>query len=196
MEYKMEQWKGTKCQSGYINKQKKFQFAMLMLYVLIGVGLFLIGLAVHKTRANLFTVLGILMVLPAAKRVIALVLMVPRKSVERERFEKVRAALPESAALLTDYVFTSTEKVMSLDFVIVMNKNVYGIKDGKKTDDAYVEKYLSETISAEARGYRVQLFENDEAFLKMLKRSERKEAAPEECSLQEKVVHDLTIIAV
>ena len=83
----MEQWKGTKCQFGYINKQKKFQFAMLMLYVLIGVGLFLIGLAVHKTRANLFTVLGILMVLPAAKRVIALVLMVPRKSVEKERFE-------------------------------------------------------------------------------------------------------------
>ena len=31
MEYKMEQWKGTKCQFGYINKQKKFQFAMLML---------------------------------------------------------------------------------------------------------------------------------------------------------------------
>lgn len=121
----MEQWKGIKCQSGYINKQKKFQFAMLMLYVLIGVGLFLIGLAVHKTRANLFTVLGILMVLPAAKRVIALVLMVPRKSVERERFEKVRAALPESAALLTDYVFTSTEKVMSLDFVIVMNKSIW-----------------------------------------------------------------------
>ena len=45
MEYKMEQWKGTKCQFGYINKQKKFQFAMLMLYVLIGVGLFLIGFA-------------------------------------------------------------------------------------------------------------------------------------------------------
>ena len=167
---------------------------MLMLYVLIGVGLFLIGLAVHKTRANLFTVLGILMVLPAAKRVIALVLMVPRKSVEKERFEKVQGALPESAALLT--VFTSTEKVMSLDFVIVMNKNVYGIKDGKKTDDAYVEKYLSETISAAARGYRVQLFENEEAFLKMLKRSERKEETAEERSLQEKVVHDLTIIAV
>ena len=196
MEYDMEQWKGTKCQFGYTNKQKRFQFAMLMLYVLIGVGLFLIGLAVHKTRANLFTVLGILMVLPAAKRVIALVLMVPRKSVEKERFEKVRAALPESAALLTDYVFTSTEKVMSLDFVIVMNKNVYGIKDGKKTDDAYVGNYLSETISADARGYRVQLFENEEAFLKMLKRSERKEETAEERSLQEKVVHDLTIIAV
>lgn len=169
---------------------------MLMLYVLIGVGLFLIGLAVHKTRANLFTVLGILMVLPAAKRVIALVLMVPRKSVEKERFEKVRAVLPESAAILTDYVFTSTEKVMALDFVIVMNKNVYGIKGGKKTDDTYVEKYLSETISAGTRGYRVQLFENDEAFLAMLKRSERKETAPEERSVQEKVVHDLTIIAV
>ena len=192
----MERWKGTKCQFGYINKQKKFQFAMLMLYVLIGVGLFLIGLAVHKTQANLFTVLGILMVLPAAKRVIALVLMVPRKSVGKERFEKVQEALPESAAILTDYVFTSTEKVMSLDFVIVMNKNVYGIKDQKKTDDAYVEKYLSETISAAARGYRVQLFENDDAFLAMLKRSERKETAPEERPVQDKIVHDLTIIAV
>lgn len=192
----MERWKGTKCQFGYINKQKKFQFAMLMLYVLIGVVLFLIGLAVHKTQANLFTVLGILMVLPAAKRVIALVLMVPRKSVGKERFEKVQEALPESAAILTDYVFTSTEKVMSLDFVIVMNKNVYGIKDQKKTDDAYVEKYLSETISAGARGYRVQLFENDDAFLAMLKRSERKETAPEERPVQDKIVHDLTIIAV
>mgnify|MGYP006972490360 FL=1 len=192
----MERWKGTKCGFGYINKQKKFQFAMLMLYVLIGVGLFLIGLAVHKTRANLFTVLGILMVLPAAKRVIALVLMVPRKSVGKERFEKVQEALPESAVLLTDYVFTSTEKVMSLDFVIVMNKNIYGIKNGKKTDDAYVEKYLSETISAGARGYRVQLFENDAAFLAMLKRSERIETAPEERPVQDKIVHDLTIIAV
>ena len=48
----------------------------------------------------------------------------------------------------------------------------------------------------EARGYRVQLFENEEAFLKMLKRSERKEETAEERSLQEKVVHDLTIIAV
>lgn len=192
----MEKWKGTKCQFGYINKQKKFQFAMLLFYALIGVGLFLIGLAVHKTRANLFTVLGILMVLPAAKRVIALVLMMPRKSVEKERFENMQAALPKSAFLLTDYVFTSTEKVMSLDFVIVMNKTVYGIKDGKRMDDAYVENYLAETISAQTRGYRVRLFENEEAFLAMLNRSGRKEDADEEASLQEKVVHDLTIIAV
>lgn len=192
----MEKWKGTKCQFGYINKQKKFQFAMLLFYALIGVGLFLIGLAVHKTRANLFTVLGILMVLPAAKRVIALVLMMPRKSVEKKRFENMQAALPKSASLLTDYVFTSTEKVMSLDFVIVMNKTVYGIKDGKKMDDAYVENYLAETISAQTRGYRVRLFENEEAFLAMLNRSGRKEDADEEASLQEKVVHDLTIIAV
>ena len=196
MEYMMERWKGTKCGFGYINKQKKFQFAMLMLYVLIGVGLFLIGLAVHKTRANLFTVLGIIMVLPAAKRVIALVLMLPRRSVSKERYEAMKKELPENAVLLTDYVFTSTEKVMSLDFVIVMKNHLYGIKDGKKIQEDYVKNYLSDTINASARGYHVQLLDTDEAFYAMLKRNQNAEEKEDNLSLQEKVVHDLNIIAV
>ncbi|MGN1206381.1 MAG: hypothetical protein ACI4SQ_05270 [Eubacterium sp.] len=192
----MEQWKGKKCQFGYINKQKRFQFAMLMLFVIIGVGLFFVGLAVHKTRANLFTVLGILMVLPAAKRVIALVLMVPRKSVSKERYEAMKAALPQGAALLTDYVFTSTEKVMSLDFVVVMHGHLYGIKDGRQMQEDYVKKYLSDTISASSRGYHVQLFDTDDAFYAVLKRNQGGEESADNLSLQEKVVHDLQIIAV
>ena len=77
----MEKFKGTKCECGYIHKQKVFQSLMILLFTAIGVGLFLIGLAITGTRANVFTVLGILMVLPGAKRVIAVVVMLPHKSV-------------------------------------------------------------------------------------------------------------------
>ena len=191
----MERWKGTKGQFGYIKKQKKFQFGMLLLFVAIGIGLFFVGLLVHKTRANLFTVLGILMVLPAAKRVIALVLMMPRHSVGKEQFDRMKGALPEGADLLTDYVFTSTEKVMALDFVIVMNKNVYGINGNKKMEDDYVKTYLKETISASSRGYQVHLLDSEKAFYDRLKK-QGNPTITEKDSMQEKVVHDLLVIAV
>lgn len=160
----MKNIKGTKCEFGYIGKQKVFQSLMLLLYIAIGVGLFLVGYLITRTRANVFTVLGILMVLPGAKRVIALVLMLPRKSVGQERYDKIKETISAEAALLTDYVFTSPDKVMSFDFVIVQNKNVMGILSEKKQDVTYITDYLQKGIDGTASGYRVRTFASDEEF--------------------------------
>lgn len=202
----MKKLKGTKCEFGYISSQKKFQALMLLLYIAIGVGLFLTGFLITGTRANLFTVLGILMALPGAKRVIALVVMVPRKSVEKERYDKMRSALSKESGLLTDYVFTSPDKVMNLDFVVVDQKNVMGIlgKDGQ--DVKYMTDYLQKGIDETVSGCDVRIFFTDEDFYKFYeKRStsetttgdmspdEIEEAGNEE---QEEIIKYLKILAV
>lgn len=169
----MEKWKGTKCEPGYIHRQKRFQTIMLLVFIAVGIGLFLIGYLATGTRANVFTVLAILMVLPGAKRVIALVVMLPRQSVVQERYDRMRKTLPPDAVLLTDYVFTSSEKIMNLDFVIIKDHDVIGIQSSygnsrSRTNGMkdYMKNYLQKGIAGVAEGYRVKLYDSDESFYK------------------------------
>ncbi len=196
----MEKLTGTKCGCGYIHKQKIFQSLMILLFIAIGIGLFLIGLAITGTRANVFTVLGILMVLPGAKRVIALVVMLPYRSVEQERFDKIKEMVSEDAVLLTDYVFTSTEKIMHLDFVIVDQGNIIGVKDAKKKNAEYMQEYLQKGVSAVATSYNVKLCDSDKEMKQFYDRmlSSKKEVglSEEEKKRQEAVVSYLKVLAV
>lgn len=185
----MNQWKGTKCEPGYIQRQKRFQAVMLLVFIAIGIGLFLIGFVATKTRANVFTVLAILMVLPGAKRVIALVVMAPRRSVEQKRYDRMREALSPDAVLLTDYVFTSSEKIMNLDFVIVEGREVIGIRsvnERKRTRETgeYMKDYLEKGIAGVADGYRVNILDSDESFFRQYKRDGRAEGTTVETDVE------------
>lgn len=196
----MEKIKGTKCEFGYIQKQKVFQSLMLLLFVAVGVGLFVAGLLITGTRANIFTVLGILMVLPAAKRIIALVVMVPRKSVDKGRYDQMRQTVAEEGILYTDYVFTSPDKIMSFDFLIIQNQNVMGILSEKKQDEAYILDYLKKSVESQTSGYQVKLFSSDEEFykfyLKLTEGSGSQERDGDFLAGQDKVSEYLKILAV
>ncbi len=169
---RMDRWRGIKCEPDYIRKQKIFQSCVLLAFIAAAVGLFLIGFLITKTRANIFTVLAILTALPAAKRVIALVVMLPRRSVERERYDRMKSAVSPDEALLTDYVFTSADKVMSLDFVIIGGQTVTGVCPGGHAADSaagkrereYMLDYLSKVVHEAAPEYRIRLEETDEKF--------------------------------
>ncbi len=188
----MERLRGVKCEYGYIHKQKIFQGLVLLLYIAIGIGFFLLGLFVTGTRANVFTVMGILMVLPGAKRVIALVVMLPQKSVSPERYEKIRSAVREGEILLMDYVFTSEEKIMSLDYVVIHADQVWGVKDTKKQDMAYMTEYLQKHAEGVLPGCKVRLFDSEDEFYRFYRRTvEGKE--PEN---SEKLADCLKILAV
>ncbi len=196
----MEKIKGTKCEFGYIQKQKIFQSLMLLLFVAVGVGLFVTGLLITGTRANIFTVLGILMVLPATKRIISLVVMVPRRSVDKDRYDRMRETVAEEGILYTDYVFTSPDKIMSFDFLIIQNQNVMGILSEKKQEEAYILEYLQKGVDNQASGYQVKLFSSDAEFYKfyrrLTERSSKQERDEEYMAGQDKVSEYLKILAV
>lgn len=195
----MEKIKGRKCEFGYIQKQKTFQSLMLLLFVAVGVGLFLAGLLITGTRANIFTVLGILMVLPAAKRIIALVVMVPRRSVDKDRYDQMRETVSEEGVLYTDYVFTSPDKIMSFDFLIIQNQNVMGVLSEKKQEQAYILDYLQKGVDSQVSGYHVKLFSSDEEFYKFYRRmagEDSQERDEESVAKQDKVSEYLKVLAV
>lgn len=109
-----------KCTLGYLTKRKKAEILWIVFFVVLGVAIFLTGYLWSGVRANIFTVMAVLLVLPAAKHLVALIAMFRKKGVTKERYDKVKTAAGQ-AVLYTDYVFTSTEKIMHLDFLLVKN---------------------------------------------------------------------------
>ena len=163
---------------GYIKDRKKVSVFWLILCILVGVAIFVAGYYLNnKTRANVFTVVAILMVLPAAKRVIALIVLLRKKGTSKERFDAICQAAPE-ALVKADYVFTSTDKIMHLDILVIRNGFVLGVIAPSRQDVRYLKKYIAECAN-KAGGYKAKLFKNDEELIRFLKKSEASEQNPE-----------------
>lgn len=163
-----------KCEPGYISHNKKINILWLIGFVLIAIGIFLIGYLWMHTRANIFTVLAVLMVLPAAKRVVALVVMMPRKEIDRKRYDEMKDLAGDSV-LFTDYVFTSTEKIMHLDFLLIRAGHVLAVPAKSVQDIEYMKKYLTDSVHKIVPDYPVEVFDRDEEMQEALKALEQSE---------------------
>lgn len=181
-----------KCCPGYISSRKKISSLWLVFYTAIAAAIFMAGYLWTHTRANIFTVFAVLLVLPAAKRVVNLVVMLPKKGVSAERYARMEKEAGE-AVILTDYVFSSTEKIMHLDFVVLKNCNVIAVVAGSEQDVEYMKKYFTDCVHRFASDYHVRFFEKDDEAIKQFSRLSQAEAEPE---TEEKLVEHLRSMAV
>ena len=181
-----------KCQVGYIKQEKKVNWLWLLAFIVIALAVFIAGYLWTHTRANVFTVLSVLMVLPAAKRVVGLVVFLPRKGVDRARYEFIHSKAKEGI-LLAEYVFTSTEKIMHLDFVLIWKGKTLAVVAPSIQDKNYMIHYLEENVHRIAKEYEVKVFEKDEELLDFLEKNSGGDLTVES---DEKVAAHLRTLAV
>ncbi|MEE3467822.1 MAG: hypothetical protein VZQ83_05220 [Eubacterium sp.] len=257
-----------KSNPGYIRQYRKINLIWLLVWVLIGVGIFTTGWLIWHTRANILTVLAVLSVLPGAKRIVALIAAGRKKSVSLERCRQVETAVenyiyagdldlhefePDEEAeedtpaaeeeaqapaeegaeataeetqvpaaegaeataeetqapaaegaeataeetqapaeevavkpprrgrspyeepeipwnvIFTDYIFTSTEKIMMLDFMVVMGGTIFILPSSTNQDQDYVKKYLTDGIQKWSTVFDIRFVWDDEKLLAGLK---------------------------
>lgn len=185
---------------GYITEKKKSYLKKTILYILIGLIIFVVGYFLNKrSTANVFTVLAILMVLPGAKAVVAWIVFFPFQSVGKERYEKVYEVLarkvqtPRSMSqamvdtkiledilqLYTDVVFTSPQKVMNLDFLVVSDHRILALAGKEKQDLSYMETYLKEGLLGKKSPFGVKIYDNADQFMKAVQALEIRETTKE-----------------
>ena len=127
--------------------------------LLVGILMFIVGLFMNQfERSNLLTMLAILMVLPATKYFVGFIVVLPYKSVSRERYEHIKSLISDNTILFTDMVFTSPDKVMNLDFMIITDNQLIGLLGKKKQDIKYTL-----TVN-KIEGYTVKIFEDEKKF--------------------------------
>jgi len=71
--------------------------------------------------------------------------------------------------IFTDYIFTSTEKIMMLDFMVVTGGTIFILPSSINKDQDYVKKYLTDGIKKWSTVFDIKFVWDDEKLLAGLK---------------------------
>lgn len=175
-----------KMEYGYIDQKKKQLLLYMIGIALVGVAFFLFGLVLNKgDLANIFSVVAILFVIPAARYLTVWVVLAPYKSPSKDAYKEMKEYVEGHGLLITDLVFTSTERPMQLEYMVLAGEHAYcykkplNIKDGKQpTRDQLdkrrkfiktTEEYLNKHFETEKLSYHAKIWEDETAFRKAIK---------------------------
>ena len=93
---------------GYLNYRKKLNLIKMIVSFAVVAAVLIIGFIVYKTRANIFTVAAIVLVLPAAKMAVAYFVVLPHKPADNELKEKVESK-SGSLGVYYDLIFSNSK---------------------------------------------------------------------------------------
>ena len=141
---------------GYLKNKKKDALMHTILMVAIGVAIFVIGLLLNKMETiNIFTVLAFLMVLPAAKSFVNVIVLFPYQSINIETKQRLEKYAREQDILLYDVVFTSSERIMHLDCIFITGHQIIGYTSRKKDNLKVIEDYLKKELKSRCISFSV-----------------------------------------
>ncbi len=143
---------------GYLKQRKQKALSGTILMVLIGIAIFVVGLLLNKMEAtNLFTVIAVCMVMPAAKYFVSYVVLFPYKPMSLETKERLASYAREKDSVLYDVVFTSSEKVMHLDCIYVTGHQIIGYTSRAKDRTQVIQEYFKKEVKNRCLSYAVYM---------------------------------------
>lgn len=153
---------------GYLKSQRRIETAKTIILFVLVATVFLVGYLTTKTKANLFTVVAVVSVLPAAKQMTTTILFYKYSSGSRETYEKIDKAVKD-ATTLSDIVITSYDKIGELLHVAIVGKTIIAYSEKEKTDEKYMTDYIKGILEKNGyTGISVKIFKNKENYLARL----------------------------
>lgn len=135
-----------KGEAGYLNaKTKEAIFRTIVEFAIVLI-IFATGYFTTKTRLNILTVAAVLGCLPASRALVSVIMLVPRKSIEKEKAEEI-AEKTSSLTTSYDMVLTSYEKIMPVECIVIHNQTVVGYSGNEKTDGNSVSASIKGRLS-------------------------------------------------
>lgn len=179
---------------GYVDTYKKHQLKKVLMWVGFIVAIIIVGFIVFKTRKNYATILAVLLVLPAAKTLVAYIIMIPFKTDKQEYYQEVSKLINDKMTLLSDLVVTKYEGVMMYSLVVIIQGNVYAFVHPQKIKVNQLKSYMTTIVRQCGGDQDAEIFESFDDFkMKISKLS--KEAAETEYD-NSMLVNTLKAIAV
>lgn len=169
--------KKEKGQYGYIQYKKIYQLLLTFGCLVLVMGILFGGLIYYKTISNVFTVMAVVLVIPAAKFGVGYIVLIPYKSPDESLYNQL---LSDKYTLMSDLVITSEQKIMGVSLAAIKAKRVYCYITDKKTDLADTERYLKEILNKEFQGVAVKNYSDYDKFKKAVFGLETLESDPKD----------------
>ena len=155
----------TKGDYGYLRRQQ--QKIGLLTGVLYAVALimYFTAKAYFKTNQNLFTILAVVVLLPAAKQTVNLIMLLRAGECPDGIHQKVERHVGSLDAAY-DLYFTSEKKNFNIRHLAVGGKSIAAYSNDPKCDPAAGEQHIRQMLQANGiHGYQVKIFTNLSSYL-------------------------------
>lgn len=168
--------KKKKFEKGYLTQRKSKLWFNIILNLIFAIAIFILGLFLNKMQArNIFSVIAMLFILPIARSLSILVVLVGNKELLESELAPIEENIKGKGLLLYSPVFTSKEKSMYLDLIALFDGRVVGFlkkstdakkilkrKDNIEAAKAYIDTHLKN----QGRGETIVIYEDAEKFMR------------------------------
>lgn len=145
---------------GFIRSRRKIEVLRTVLMFALSLAVFLIGYSVTKTRANLFTVVAVLGILPASKCAVSMIMFLKSKTGSKEAYDEIAAHMDGLPAVY-DLVITTTERAYPVLAIACGGRFLYGFVEKRGMDIKKLEQHLAQMLKQNQHsGMHVKLFED------------------------------------
>lgn len=155
---------------GYLNKQRIIEIVRTIFMFACAIILYLIGFITLKTNKNIWTILAVLSILPAAKSAVSMIMFLRFSSITNEEYETVencRGAIP----IIYELVFTTTEKAYYIKSAACCDNTCILLYDNRTKVDTSkeIKDHLMSSASRDGlSGYTFKIYTNLDDYNKRL----------------------------
>ena len=154
---------------GYLNYRKKLNLIKMIVSFAVVAAVLIIGFIVYKTRANIFTVAAIVLVLPAAKMAVAYFVVLPHKpadnELEKDELKEKVESKSGSLGVYYDLIFSNSKKPIGTQAVVVSDAAVIALTNENNADKKLFETSLKDFMANDSRSVNVTLYNDEKSFL-------------------------------
>ncbi|MCP1101091.1 hypothetical protein M2454_000520 [Aequitasia blattaphilus] len=157
--------KDKKGQPGYIQDKKRKYLIYTIAEFSVVIILLVMGIVATKTRLNLLTVAAVVGCLPASKMLVALIVMMPHKSVAKEIVQDV-ANKGDLLLSVYDLILTSKDDIMPVDIIVISDHTICGYTSSQKVKEDVVAQHIKQLLAEQKiEKVTVKIFKDYKAFL-------------------------------
>ena len=136
--------KCKKGEYGYLAYKKTYETIYFSILALIIISVFVAGIIINHTRKNLYTVIAILIVLPAAKVLVNLIMLYRFKSMDTGEYNKI-TQYEKNNIILYDMPLSTPDCIIFAPIILIREKEVfiYNLNKIKSPDkcESYIKNF-------------------------------------------------------
>ena len=181
---------------GYLKSQRKIETIKTTILFVLVMAIFLVGYLTTKTKANLFTVVAVVSVLPAAKQMATTILFYKYSTGSQKIYEKIKNVVKD-ATTVSDIVITSYDKIGELLHVAIVGKTIIAYSEKEKTDEKYMADYVKGILEKNGyHGVSVKIFKNEEGYLSRLQEVQKNLGGERKTEQEQKMADVIKAISI
>lgn len=155
---------------GYLENRKLYTALRTVLFFLLSIGLYVIGLVTTGSNKNLLTIVAVLGCLPACKSLVNFILFLRAKGCS-EGLKNALSDYDEKLTVFYDLYFTSYQKNFSISHMALKGGILCGITEDPACNAQEAQKHLETMLSQEGiKNVTVNIFSQEVAYIDRLSR--------------------------